>query len=93
MVFMIAYDLVSPNDTSADYQRVIGGIKKLYGTYCHLEKSVFLVETNSTSVAIRDAINNLIYNHDAVFVTQLHGSWATHALSAEKVNWLRGRSF
>ena len=93
MVFMIAYDLKTPNDTSQDYERVIGGIKALYGTWCHLEKSVFLVETFSTSKAIRDALNIYVYSEDAVFVAQIDGAWASHSLGSEKNNWLKGRTF
>jgi hypothetical protein len=93
MVFMIAYDLRSPNDTSQDYERVIGGIKALYGTWCHLEKSVFLVDTVSTSVAIRDAMNRLVYSNDAIFIAPVGGGWASHALGSEKNNWLKARTF
>lgn len=93
MVFMIAYDLKAPNDTSQDYERVIGGIKTLYGTWCHLEKSVFLVEVISTSIAIRDAINQLVYSNDSVFVARIDQAWASHALGAEKNNWLKARTF
>lgn len=93
MVFMIAYDLKSPNDTSQDYERVIDGIKALYGTWCHLEKSVFLVQTVSTSVTIRDAMNRLVFNNDAVFVAPVGGAWASHALGTEKTTWLKARTF
>jgi hypothetical protein len=93
MVFLIAYDLKSPNDTSLDYQRVIGGIKSIYGSWCHLEKSVFLVDTISTSAAIRDSMKPYLHRGDSLFVSRLAAGWASYALGDERNTWLKARTF
>ena len=93
MVFLIAYDLKSPNDTSLDYQRIIGAIKSIYGVWCHLEESVFLVETISSSPDIRDALKPYLHSGDSLFVSRLEGGWASYSLGEERNNWLKGRTF
>ena len=55
MVFVITYDLRSPNDTSEDYKRVIATIKANF-TWCHLQKSVWLVESALSASEIRESI-------------------------------------
>jgi hypothetical protein len=92
MIFLVAYDLREPNDTSEDYQRVIGYIKANFN-WCHLEKSVWLVESALNASEIRDSIRTILYQTDVLFVARLQGNWASWALGDERNKWLTNRSF
>jgi hypothetical protein len=92
MVFVIAYDLRSPNDTAEDYERVIASIKANF-TWCHLQKSVWLVDSALSASEIRESIKPTLYNGDELFVARLHGNWASWALGDRRNDWLRKRSF
>ena len=92
MVFVIAYDLRSPNDTAEDCERVIATIKASF-TWCHLQKSVWLVESALNASEIRESIKPSLYEGDELFVARLQGNWATWAVGDRRNNWLRQRSF
>lgn len=92
MVFVIAYDLRSPNDTPEDYERVIARIKADFA-WCHLQKSVWLVESALSASEIRESIKPTFHSADELFVARLQGNWATWALGDRRNNWLRQCSF
>lgn len=92
MVFVIAYDLRSPNDTAEDYERVIASIKASF-SWCHLQKSVWLVESALNASEIRESIKPALCSGDELFVARLQGNWATWAVGDRRNNWLRQRSF
>jgi hypothetical protein len=93
MVQIIAYDLRKPNDTAEDYARVIDAIKEKFPTWCHLEKSVWLVETSIEASDIRDFMMTLVNDNDRIFVACLAGSWASFSLPMSQVDWLKKRDF
>lgn len=93
MVFLITYDLTTPNDTNSDYDRVIGKIKALFDAWCHVEKSVWLVDSSLNAQEIRDEIKNSLYESDILFIARLHGNWASWAFGTERNDWLRQRTF
>jgi hypothetical protein len=93
MVFLITYDLKSPNDTSDDYRRVIDALKATYRTWCHLEKSVWLIETWQDAATVREAIRPYLYGADVLFVARLQGNWGSTNLAAEQTAWLKERTF
>lgn len=92
MVFVVAYDLISPNDTPDDYQRVIGRIKTNFN-WCHLEKSVWILESALSAAEIRENVRETLYPKDILFVARLQGNWASWALGDERNNWLHQCSF
>lgn len=92
MVFVIAYDLQSPNDRAEDHERVIAQIKSAF-SWCHLEKSVWLVDSALNASEIRDNIKSVLNSGDRLFVAKLQGNWASWALGDERNNWLRARTF
>jgi len=93
LVHLITYDLKSPNDTPEDYQRVIDGLKSAYGTWCHLEKSVWLVSTDQSSSEVRDVIKKFMNSSDVLFVAKLSGNWGSYNLTSKRTDWLKARSF
>jgi hypothetical protein len=93
MVQVIAYDLREPNDTTEDYERVIGAIKEKFPTWCHLEKSVWLVDTSLAVSSVRNFMKTRLNDDDRVFVACLSGDWASFCLPTNQVDWLNNRSF
>ena len=93
MVYIVTYDLESPHDTSEDYARVIDGLKSMYNIWCHLEKSVWLVETEQTAAQVRDCIKAFLNTSDILFVAKLSGNWGSFNLGSKRNDWLKGRSF
>jgi hypothetical protein len=92
MIFVIAYDLHSPNDTSQDYERVIAAIKANF-SWCHLQEFVWLVRSALNASEIRESLKPVLCNGDALFVARLQGSWASWALGDKRNNWLQQSSF
>ena len=93
MVHIITYDLKSPNDTAEDYERVIDGLKSSYPTWCHLEKSVWLVATDETASEIRDTFKTFLRHSDVLFVGRLSGNWGSFNLGPTRAEWLKARTF
>lgn len=92
MVFLITYDLINPNDTPQDYERVIADIKAKFN-WCHLEKSVWLVESALNASEIRESVKTTLYGTDKLFVARLQGNWASWGLGDQRNNWLLLKSF
>jgi hypothetical protein len=92
MMHVVGYDLVSPNDTSEDYATIIDAIKTLFGGWCHIEKSVWLVNTNSTSTDIRETLKPYLHAGDILFVAKLSGEWASWNFGDERNNWIHAQS-
>ena len=92
MVHLVTYDLKTPNDTSENYDRIIGAIKAC-GAWAHIEKSVWLLESNLTSVQLRNHLRSYLSANDPLFVAAIHGDWAGYNLDSGRVQWLKDRAF
>jgi CRISPR/Cas system-associated endoribonuclease Cas2 len=93
LVYIVTYDLKSPNDTAEDYERVIDGLKSRYGNWCHVEKSVWIVSTTESASEVRDNIKALLNASDVLFVARLSGNWASFNLSSKRTDWLKSKEF
>ena len=93
MVHVIAYDLHERNDTAEDYERVIDAIREKFRSRCHVEKSVWLVDTSLNAGEVRDFMKTCVSEKDSVFVARLSGNWASSYLGDERANWLKARTF
>ncbi len=93
MIHVIAYDLHEPNDTAQDYERVIIAVKNKFPTWCHLEKSVWLVSSSLSAREVRDFMKTCINNADTVFVGRLSGNWGSWGLSQTQTDWLKAQTF
>jgi hypothetical protein len=89
---VIAYDLQTPNDTREDYERVIARMKA-YFTWCHLEKSVWRVDSAFNASEIREIVKSALHTGDRLFVARLQGNWANWTLGDERNSWLNARFF
>lgn len=93
MIYVVAYDLKTPNDTSENYEIIIGAIKSLFDSWCHIEQSVWLVDTRSDAVAVRQALKDYLHSGDTLFVAPLGKAWASWNFGDERNNWLKSRTF
>jgi hypothetical protein len=93
LVHLITYDLKSPNDTPEDYERVIEGLKSAYPTWCHVEKSVWLIVTEQDASEVRDSIKALLHPGDILLVARLSGNWASVNMGPKRSEWLKGVAF
>lgn len=92
MIHVVAYDLKSPNDTMEDYKRVISAIKQL-SSWCHVEQSVWLVDTTMPAGEVRDQLKPFLNSGDVMFVARLGGNWGSWNLGDQRNAWLKGRAF
>lgn len=92
VVYLVTYDLKTPNDTPENYDRIIAAIKAV-GAWAHIEKSVWLVESRLSSVQLRDHLFSYLSAGDPLFVVAIHGDWASYNVDPRRVEWLEGRAF
>ena len=83
--FIITYDL---RQSGQNYDDLISEIKR-YGTWCHVQGSVWVIVSNDTAVSIRDNLMSVIDQNDTVFVCGLTRNSAWTGLSAEISGWLQ----
>jgi hypothetical protein len=93
MIHIVTYDLTTPNDTSEDYEQIIEAIKSQFPSWCHLEKSVWIIDTQMNVASVRDSLTPYLHKGDVLFVAKLTGAWASRNLGAERVAWMKGRTF
>lgn len=80
-VHLVTYDLVSPGK---DYQPVYDYLKQF--AYCHGPESVWLIDTNKSTEAVRDDLKNKVDSNDVIFVVRLHQDWGSFNYGC--ANWL-----
>ena len=93
MVHVVTYDLESPNDKPEDYERVISGLKSIFPTWCHMEKSVWIVETSKDAGEVRDLLKQFLKSSDILFVAKLSGNWGSFNIGTNRSEWLKKREF
>jgi hypothetical protein len=93
VVFVVAYDLVEPNDTAENYDKIISAIKSLYPSWCHVEQSVWLVSSPLSAADIRESLKPHVHKGDVLFVARLEGNWASWNFGERRNNWVHGKTF
>ena len=85
MIHLITYDLHKPE---RDYEAVIEKVKSFgTGGWAHDEKSVWLVDTTSSTAACRDGLL-AVTNEATFFVARLQPEWAAYGLPKDVAPWL-----
>lgn len=82
--YIVAYDL---NKEGQNYECMT---KKLeaYGTYCHLQRSVWIISTKKSAKEIRDNLSECIDSNDKLFVGALTGEAAWQGFKAKTSDWI-----
>jgi hypothetical protein len=92
MIHIVAYDLKTPNDTPDNYELIIGAIKSLFDSWCHIEQSVWLIDTRSDAVAVRLVLKDFLHSGDTLLVAPLGKAWASWNFGDERNKWLKNRA-
>lgn len=89
MLHVIAYDLRSPDDTSAHYKNVAAAIEA-EGHCKWVQDSVWLLQSEKTSEELRDDVMRAarMDARDRIFVARLEGMWGAQNLSPDAIVWL-----
>jgi 5'-3' exonuclease len=87
MRYLIAYDLVEPNDESEDYEALIDAINSLYPNNNHLQESVWLIVTAGKAESVRNSLKTYIKGKSTLFITPIRG-WASWKLRRDSTDWL-----
>jgi hypothetical protein len=71
-IYCVTYDLKSPGQ---NYQKIHDYLKSFAS--CKQLESFWLIETNHTTTAIREAIASITDSNDIVFVARLQRDWSS----------------
>lgn len=82
--FLVSYDLISDKNYSKLYEAI-----RNYGSYAHILESVWIINSSSSSVEIRDNLKHYLDSDDKLFVAKLTGESAWKNLSNENSNWIK----
>lgn len=92
MVHLVAYDLRTPHDTPENYESIIGAIKSQF-SWCHIEQSVWLIDSQFEAVAIREYLKPYLHPGDVLFVAPLQKGWASWNFGDVRNEWLKNKVF
>lgn len=84
--FMIGYDLNKPRQ---NYDALFAAIKQLSRTWWHCLDSTWIIKSDSTAVALRDALSPHIDKSDELLVAELTGVGAWIGFDTECSTWLK----
>ena len=84
--YIISYDIKN-NSQSFDYSELEKAIKS-YGSWAHIEKSVWGIVTNKSASEIRDYLKTKIDSDDSIFIIKsgTESAWSNVICSNE---WLK----
>lgn len=85
--YIISYDLIADKDYSSLYKAI-----KNYGTYAHVLESVWIVNSSTSSVDIRDNLKSFLDADDKIFVAKLTGQSAWINLNKEVADWIKNNT-
>lgn len=87
-VILVTYDLNRPGQ---NYQAVHDYLKKF--TYCKGMESVWLLDTQQSTEAVRDGLSRIVDSTDTLFVVRLQQTWNSWNYTC--ADWLNapGRSW
>lgn len=83
MKYLINYDLKNPG---RNYDDLINAIKA-YGTWANICLSCWAIESNQTTIEIRDNLKKHLDKNDVLFVCDFD-DWASFNLPKSVTDWL-----
>lgn len=84
-IYSVAYDLVTPGK---DYSRLIAALNAFDSD--HAQRSLWMVNTSSTSAELRDHLGQFIDANDLLFVGEITSNWASLRMPRTAA-WLKAR--
>lgn len=84
--FIVSYDLIK----NKDYPELFEAIKRY--NCLHVLESVWIVNSSSSSKAIRDNLKTCMDSNDKLFVAELTGQSAWRNLSKEDSDWIKNNT-
>lgn len=84
--YSITYDLGNPG---RNYEGVAEAIQSLANGYCRPTLSQWLINSESSATAIRDAISKQLDSGDKLVVNEVGDLWASWGLGDAKNTWLQ----
>jgi hypothetical protein len=85
--FLVTYDLVGTNESSADYERLIERIKG-YSGWGKVQKSVWLISSSQTATEVRDQLAGSMDSNDRLLVIKVTGTAAWQNEICDR-DWLK----
>lgn len=85
-VFIISYDLGTKD--ASRYDQLIGKIKSYQNNIC-LGESSYLIETDETSLGVRDALRDFLVDGDKLYVGRVTSPAAWYGLSDLTSKWIK----
>jgi hypothetical protein len=85
--FLVTYDLVGTNESSADYELLFGRIKG-YSDWGKVQKSVWLISTSQTAAEVRDHLAGSMDSNDRLLVIGVTGTAAWRNEICDR-DWLK----
>ena len=92
MLVSVTYDLVKPNNTPEDYERVIGFIRENYPDHIHPLQSMWILNTQELPARTAERIHNVLKGYDRLFFDRVTPAWQSASLSPTELAWLRART-
>lgn len=83
--YVVCYDL---HKEGQNYECVIKKLKA-YGTYCRIQRSVWIVCTSQSAKQVRDDIGACLDDNDKLFVGALSGEGAWKGYPQTTTDWLQ----
>jgi prenyltransferase beta subunit len=68
-------------------------IKADFDSWCHIEQSVWLVDTSLGASEVRDHMKSALKSKDVLFVASLQGNWGSFNFGEKRNEWLQNRVF
>ena len=69
--YMISYDLNNPGQKYEDVKKII---IEFSSAYIRLQKSFWLVRTNSTPNSMAESLNNIMDSNDSLFICEINNN-------------------
>jgi len=82
--YIISYDLIQPGKNYEELLKII----KAYLNWARLGGSAYVVQTEESSVQIRDKLLTVLDTNDKLFVGTISAPAAWYGLGTEVSNWL-----
>ncbi|MBO6603694.1 MAG: hypothetical protein JJ938_01010 [Roseicyclus sp.] len=86
--YIVVYDL---HKHGQNYECVHKKLRD-YGSYCHLQGSVWLVRSQSSAVQVRDNLQSCLDQNDKIYVAALTGEAAWKGHTAEISSWIKTKA-